>query len=236
MLIPRRFAALILAVLLAVTVLALVGCSSTTSAPPTSTGSAATSEPAGSATTDTAGKAESQPVPGEEPLHVSKQKVVGDEVAVVTTNKGVIEFKFFAKDAPNTVASFIELADKRFYDGTKWHRVVPGFVIQGGDPLSKTNDPAVGTGGPGWRLKAEFGKLQPNGTYLPAHKHLGGSVAMARSQDPNSGGSQFYICLAPQPSLDGQYTVFGQVISGLDVVHKIAQGDVIKSIRIKHGK
>ncbi len=164
--------------------------------------------------------------PAEEQLHTSAVKVTGSEIAVVKTNKGVIRFKFYPKDAPNTVASFIELADKRFYDGLKWHRVVPGFVIQGGDPLSKTDDPAVGSGGPGWRLKAEFN----------SRKHLLGTVAMARSQDPDSAGSQFYICLAPQPSLDGQYTVFGQVTSGMDVVQKIQQGDLIESVVIERGK
>jgi peptidyl-prolyl cis-trans isomerase B (cyclophilin B) len=173
---------------------------------------------------------ESSPVapPVDQPsgLHVSSVKVKGDEIAVVKTPKGTITFKFFAKDAPNTVASFVELADKKFYDGTKWHRVVPGFVIQGGDPLSRTNDPGVGGGGPGWDQKAEFN----------ANKHLEGTVAMARAQDPDSAGSQFYICLAPQPSLDGQYTVFGQVVSGLDVVHKIAQGDAIESVTIQRGQ
>lgn len=164
--------------------------------------------------------------PDAESLHVSKQSVTGDEVAVITTAKGVIKFKFFPKDAPNTVASFIELANAKFFDGMKWHRVVPGFVIQAGDPLSKTDDPGVGSGGPGWKLKAEFN----------SQKHLAGTVAMARSQDPDSAGSQFYITLAPQPSLDNQYTVFGQVTSGMDVVGKIEQGDVIRSIRIEHGE
>jgi peptidyl-prolyl cis-trans isomerase B (cyclophilin B) len=168
-----------------------------------------------------------EPTPSEQDgLHVSKTKVTGDEIAVVTTSKGVIKFKFFAKDAPNTVASFIELANAKFFDGTKWHRVVPGFVIQGGDPLSKTDDPNVGSGGPGWKLKAEFN----------SQKHLTGTVAMARAQDVDSAGSQFYICLAPQPTLDGQYTVFGQVTSGMDVVQKIEQGDAITSIRVEHGK
>jgi peptidyl-prolyl cis-trans isomerase B (cyclophilin B) len=214
----RRIISIAIAAVPIVFVLALAACTPSTPA------------------SDTAPNAESQPVPGEEPLHVSTQKVAGDETAVVTTSKGIIKFRFFAKDAPNTVASFIELANKKFYDGTKWHRVVPNFVIQGGDPLSKKDDPAVGSGGPGWRIKGEFGTPQPDGTFVPAHKHLEGSVAMARATDPNSAGSQSYICLAPQPSLDGQYTVFGQVVSGLDVVHRIAQGDVIKSIRIQHGK
>ncbi len=184
-------------------------------------GAAAAPEPV-----EASAAAKPQPAPGEEPLHASPVKVTGDEIAVVKTNKGTIRFSFYPKDAPNTVASFIELADEKFYDGTKWHRVVPGFVIQGGDPLSRTDDPAVGSGGPGWHLKAEFNSRQ----------HLLGTVAMARAQDPDSAGSQFYICLAPQPSLDGQYTVFGQVTSGMDVVQEIRQGDAIESIRIEHGK
>jgi len=98
------------------------------------------------------------------------------------------------------------------------------FVVQGGDPLSKTDDPMVGTGDPGYKLKAEFNSRQ----------HLDGSVAMARSQDPDSAGSQFYICLGPQPFLDGNYTVFGQVTEGMDVVRAITAGDVMKSVIIEN--
>jgi peptidyl-prolyl cis-trans isomerase B (cyclophilin B) len=156
-------------------------------------------------------------------LHTSDVAVTGDEVAVIVTDKGTIEFSFFPSDAPNTVATFIERAREGFYDGTKFHRVEPGFVIQGGDPLSKTDDPAVGTGGPGYMLKAEFN----------AKPHLDGTVAMARAGDPDSAGSQFYIALGPQPFLNGNYTVFGQVTSGLDVVHQIQRGDVIRSISIR---
>jgi len=144
-------------------------------------------------------------------------------IAVIQTEKGIIKFKFYPNDAPKTVDNFIKLTKSGFYNGTKFHRVVPGFVIQGGDPLSKTDDPRVGTGGPGYNIPAEF-----NG-----QPHLEGTVAMARSSDPNSAGSQFYICLAPQPSLDGQYTVFGQVIEGMDAVHKIVQGNVIVKISIE---
>ncbi|MDP2234641.1 MAG: peptidylprolyl isomerase [Actinomycetota bacterium] len=145
-------------------------------------------------------------------------------MAVIQTDKGVIKFEFYAKDAPNTVGAFIELAQAGFYDGTKFHRVEPAFVIQGGDPLSKTDDPMVGTGGPGYSLKAEFGSRQ----------HLDGSVAMARSQDPDSAGSQFYICLGPQPFLDGNYTVFGQVIEGMDVVKQIGVGEAMNSVTIEN--
>jgi peptidyl-prolyl cis-trans isomerase B (cyclophilin B) len=237
----RRPAALLAVLVAAVMAFALLGCStpkgsepagqSTSQTPPPAATNESPGEQSGAAPENPAEQqgAEQQPAPGEEPLHVSTVKPAGDEVAVVKTNKGEIRFKLFAKDAPNTVASFIELANKKFYDGTRWHRVVPGFVIQGGDPLSKTlpaGDPRIGTGGPGYRLKAEFN----------ARKHLTGTVAMARSQDPDSAGSQFYICLAPQPSLDGQYTVFGQVSSGMDVVAKIQADDVIQSVRIVHGK
>ena len=144
--------------------------------------------------------------------------------AVIKTDKGDIVMTFYPDTAPVTVASFIHLARTGFYNGTTFHRVVPGFVVQGGDPLSKDpNNPNVGTGGPGYYLPPEFG----------GHKHETGSVAMARSQSPTSGGSQFYICLAPQPSLDGQYTVFGQVASGMDVVNQITQGDVMRSVTIQ---
>jgi cyclophilin family peptidyl-prolyl cis-trans isomerase len=146
----------------------------------------------------------------------------GNEVGVIETKKGIIKFKFYSKDAPNTVANFVKLTKSGFYDGTKFHRVVPGFVIQGGDPLSKTDDPNVGTGGPGYTIKAEFN----------SQKHLDGTVAMARSADPDSAGSQFYIALAPQPSLDNSYTVFGQVIEGMDVVKSIEQGDEMIKVTV----
>ena len=149
----------------------------------------------------------------------------GEKIAVIETNKGVIKFKFFEADAPNTVANFIKLAGSKFYDGLLWHRVEPGFVIQGGDPLTK--DPSMqqrwGSGGPGYMIKAEFNK----------NPHLDGTVAMARANDPDSAGSQFYICLGPQPMLDGKYTVFGQVIEGLDVVHKIQVGDQMTKVYIE---
>jgi peptidyl-prolyl cis-trans isomerase B (cyclophilin B) len=171
--------------------------------------------------------AEEPTIPFEEDaVHTPSYEIQGNEIAVITTNRGVIKFEFFGEDAPNHVAAFIELAQKGFYDGTKFHRVVrepEPFVIQGGDPLSKTDDPMVGTGGPGYSLAAEFND----------HKHLEGTVSMARSQDPDSAGSQFYICLAPQPFLDGQYTVFGQVTEGLDIVQAIMQGDVMESVTIE---
>lgn len=163
-------------------------------------------------------------VPQEGDLYTSGYIANGKEIAVIQTDKGVIKFEFYAKDAPNSVGAFIELAQKGYYDGTKFHRVEPAFVIQGGDPLSKTDDPMVGTGGPGYSLKAEFNSRQ----------HLDGSVAMARSSDPDSAGSQFYICLGPQPFLDGNYTVFGQVIEGMDVVRQIAVGDAMNSVTVEN--
>jgi len=167
----------------------------------------------------------------EEPMHVSPVQVTGTETAVIKTSKGDITLEFFAADAPNTVASFIELADAGFYNGLKFHRVVPSFVAQGGDPLTRDLTAeqirggigGAGTGGPGWTQKAEFN----------SRKHETGTLAMARARDVDSAGSQFYICLAPQPSLDGQYTVFGQVTEGMDVVMSIQVGDVIESVTIE---
>jgi peptidyl-prolyl cis-trans isomerase B (cyclophilin B) len=141
----------------------------------------------------------------------------GEKTAVLETTKGVIKFRFFEADAPGTVDNFIKLAGKNFYDGLSFHRVEPGFVIQGGDPNGN------GTGGPGYNIKAEFNK----------NPHLEGTVAMARSANPDSAGSQFYICLAPAPFLNNNYTVFGQVTEGLDVVHKIKVGDKMTKVYIQ---
>lgn len=129
----------------------------------------------------------------------------GKLIAVVETNKGTFKFELFPEDAPGTVQNFVKLARKGFYDGTIFHRVIPGFMMQGGDPEG------TGRGGPGYTIKAEFNK----------RKHVAGTVAMARAADPDSAGSQFYVCFAPAPHLDGKYTVFGQVIEGMDVVHEI---------------
>jgi len=146
--------------------------------------------------------------------------------AVITLDKGgEIAIEFFPADAPKTVESFVKLAGQGFYDGTTFHRVEPGFVVQAGDPLSKTlpaGDRRIGTGGPGYSIKAEFNK----------QKHDRGVLAMARSQDPDSAGSQFYITLGPAPFLDGKYTVFGRVTSGMNVVDGIRVGDKIKSVKI----
>lgn len=138
-------------------------------------------------------------------------------VVTIETSKGKIQYKFYTKDAPNTVKRIAELIQKGFYNGLTFHRVVKDFVIQGGDPDGR------GTGGSGQNLKAEF-----NG-----RKHIPGAVAMARSQDPDSADSQFYITLGTIPHLDGNYTVFGQVISGQDVVEKIAVGDKMNKVSVK---
>jgi peptidyl-prolyl cis-trans isomerase B (cyclophilin B) len=156
-------------------------------------------------------------------LHEPAYVCAGDEVAVITTPKGVIKFKFFCDDAPKHAAAFVELAEKGFYDGTKFHRVEPGFVIQGGDPHSRDGSGPEGTGGPGYNLAAEFN----------SRPHLDGTVAMARAGHPDSAGSQFYICLGRQAFLDGNYTVFGQVTEGLDVVRSITRGDVMESVTIE---
>jgi len=132
--------------------------------------------------------------------------------AVIETKFGNIEVKFFPDIAPNHVNNFIELAKKGFYDGTTFHRVIPGFMIQGGDPNSKSPDKSQhGMGGPGYTVKAEFN----------SKPHKRGILSMARAANPDSAGSQFFICVADAPSLDRQYTVFGEVVSGMDVVDKI---------------
>ncbi len=138
--------------------------------------------------------------------------VLADEIAVMETVHGTIKIKFFQKEAPNHVVNFKKLSKDGFYDGTVFHRVIPGFMIQGGDPNSKDADRSKhGMGGPGHSVKAEFNSI----------KHKRGILSMARSSDPNSAGSQFFIVVKDSPFLDGQYTVFGKVISGMEVADKI---------------
>jgi len=139
-------------------------------------------------------------------------KKMADTRAVIETKVGNIELEFFPDVAPNHVNNFIELAKKGSYNGTTFHRVIPGFMIQGGDPNSKDHDKSShGMGDPGYKLKAEFNDKS----------HKKGILSMARSGHPDSAGSQFFICVADAPHLDRQYTVFGQVVSGMDVVDKI---------------
>ena len=141
--------------------------------------------------------------------------------AIIKTSKGTIECELFAKDAPLSVTNFKCLADNGFYNGLTFHRVEPGFVVQGGDPT------ATGSGGPGYTIPAEIGR-----------KHLQGALAWARTGDAvnperRSSGSQFYITLKPTPFLDAGYTVFGQTLKGMDVAEKLERGDKIESIEVK---
>lgn len=147
----------------------------------------------------------------------AQEKRMHPFAVIVMEKGGEIRIELFPEDAPKTVESFLGLSKKGFYDGLTFHRVVPGFVAQGGDPKGD------GTGGPGYTLKAEFNK----------RKHVRGTMAMARAQHPDSAGSQFYICFAPTPHLDGQYTVFGQVVGGMEVVDRIRVGDRMKTIRVE---
>lgn len=144
----------------------------------------------------------------------SKTNAPVKEVAIIKTTEGEMVAEFWPDVAPKTVENFTTLAKKGFYDGTCFHRVIKGFMIQGGDPLTKdpSKEEMWGTGGPGYQLKAEFNK----------RPHVRGVLSMARSNDPNSAGSQFFICHGNPRQLDGQYTTFGKLIKGDDVLEKIA--------------
>ena len=138
--------------------------------------------------------------------------VSAQEIAVIETKFGKIEVQFFKDKAPGHVKNFKDLAKKGFYDGTIFHRVIPGFMIQGGDPNTKSDDRSNhGMGGPGYSIKAEFNDTP----------HKRGILSMARSQDPNSAGSQFFIVVKDAAFLDGQYTAFGKVLSGMTVADQI---------------
>lgn len=146
------------------------------------------------------------------------------KTATIDTSKGTIIAELFDAETPNTVANFEKLANGEFFDGTRFHRVIPNFMIQGGDPLSRDpNNPRVGSGGPGYRIKCE--------THLNTHKHVAGTLSMAHA-GKDTGGSQFFICHAAQRHLDGEHTVFGQVTQGMDVVNRIERNDVVTSIRV----
>lgn len=168
-------------------------------------------------------------------LYTPEYKPTGDEIAVIETSKGTIRVQLHGNDAPIHVGNFVELANKGFYDGLKFHRYVPGFVIQGGCPNTRDASPAdvaagrgsFGTGNPGYSIKEEF-------TTNPNNVHKDGTLAMARSQNPNSAGSQFYFCLGEQPFLDDGYTVFGDTLEGLDVIGQLRAGDVIESVTIEN--
>ncbi|HWQ93207.1 MAG TPA: peptidylprolyl isomerase [Clostridia bacterium] len=143
-----------------------------------------------------------------------KKSVNTNEVAVIKTTEGEMVIQFWPDVAPNTVENFKTLAKKGFYDGTAFHRVIKGFMIQGGDPLTKnaSDEARWGTGDPGFKIKAEFNDRH----------HDRGVISMARSNDPNSAGSQFFICHGDPHFLDRQYTAFGKLIKGDDVLEKIA--------------
>ena len=146
-----------------------------------------------------------------------------EEVAVVKTKKGTFVIEFYTESAPVAVENFKKLIKQKFYDGLTFHRIVdaPGLnIVQGGCPRGD------GTGSPGWTIVDEY--TNPN-----QRKHIRGTVAMARASIPDSSGSQFYICLKPQPHLDGQYTTFGGVIQGMDVVDLLQIGDVMTTIRLE---
>jgi peptidyl-prolyl cis-trans isomerase B (cyclophilin B) len=234
---PRFFAH---AALVGMSLLAISGCANSASS---GTGVA------GSATPTNATTATTQPAdPQEGTLYTPTYKPNGTETAVITTNKGVIKVKLYGTDAPVNTANFIELAQKGFYDKVKFHRLEPGFVIQGGDPQTtkltskevatlvkqqkqgvyEQGQPMLGTGGPGYTIMGEFDPANVK------HAHVDGTLAMARSNDPNSAGSQFYFTLGPQSFLDGNYTVFGDVTEGLSVVHELEVGDVIESVTIEN--
>jgi peptidylprolyl isomerase/peptidyl-prolyl cis-trans isomerase B (cyclophilin B) len=134
----------------------------------------------------------------------------------IETEHGEMMIELYPDVAPNHVASFKALITKGYYDGLIFHRVIPDFMAQGGDPSG------TGRGGPGYTIKAEFNN----------RKHIRGTLSMARTHDPDSAGSQFFICFVPYPSLDGQYTVFGQVTQGLDVLDKIKPGAVMKKLTV----
>ena len=144
-----------------------------------------------------------------------------NEVAIIKTSEGEMVIEFWSDAAPKTVENLKKLARSGFYDGTTFHRIVKGFMIQGGDPNSK--DPAkensYGQGGPGYKIKAEFNN----------HSHERGVISMARGPDPDSAGSQFFICLAPVARLDGQYTTFGKLIKGDDVLERIGDTPVTRN-------
>jgi peptidyl-prolyl cis-trans isomerase B (cyclophilin B) len=166
--------------------------------------------------TKAAPKADKQPDSKE-----GKSTAASKEVAVMKTTMGVMVLEFWPEVAPKTVANFKKLAKEGFYDGTAFHRILKGFMIQGGDPNTKdtTKEALYGQGGPGYNIPAEFN----------ARSHQFGVISMARSRDPNSAGSQFFICNGDASQLDHQYTAFGKVIKGDDVLRAISDTPTVPS-------
>jgi peptidyl-prolyl cis-trans isomerase B (cyclophilin B) len=169
----------------------------------------------------------------------TKGASMDNKIAEIHTTAGEIDIRFFPKDAPNHVKNFVDLASSGFYNGTKFHRVIPGFMVQGGDPNTINGDPSTwGTGGSSKRVGAEFNSIS----------HKRGIVSMARSNDPNSASSQFFIVVKDSTFLDRQYSVFGEVVKGMDVADKIVAGPrdpsndrpynpvAIQSIKIRDAK
>ncbi len=140
------------------------------------------------------------------------------KTAKIETAHGTLTLELFDGEAPGTVKNFEDLARKGFYNGLTFHRVIPDFMIQGGCPEG------TGAGGPGYTIPCEV-KNNP-------HKHLRGSLSMAKTAAPNTGGSQFFICHSPQPHLDGVHTVFGRVVDGLDIVDKVRKGDKMTTVTV----
>ncbi len=212
---PESMRAFFLALAAASLALGLAGCK------PKKTESAATPT---AAVSQKAGEMETMDYLSDTPVRSFKKPEVVidhkkyDYYAEIDTSKGKIVVDLLEESAPNTVNSFVFLALHHYFDGLKWHRVVPGFVAQTGDPTG------TGAGGPGYQFGLE---IDPNLSYDAA-----GWVGMARTADPNSNGSQFFITLAPTPHLTGQYTIFGKVVAGMDVVQQLTQQDTIKTVKI----
>lgn len=185
----------------------LAACGQRTETTTTETATTVTETASDTSATQPTDSAASTAAAEEKPMSYYENKV-----AELHTSAGQINIRFFPGDAPNHVKNFIDLAEKGFYNGTKFHRVIPGFMIQGGDPNTKAGDPNTwGTGGAENNLKAEFN----------ARTHKRGIVSMARAQHPDSASSQFFIVVADSTFLDRQYTVFGEVTKGMDVADKI---------------
>jgi peptidyl-prolyl cis-trans isomerase B (cyclophilin B) len=230
----------VFATVLLVALMVLPGCTPPASTSTTGGSTSASSEASGSASTSPSVEPTSPAAVNANgvPLYTPKYQPNGNEIGVIKTNKGTIKVKFYSGFAPIATANFIELAQKGFYNGVKFSRFSPGYLIQGGDPKTKSaSSKAVAaaaarqthrfdTGGPGYAIRDEFANSPIT--------HVDGALALARPEMPNGSGSQFYFALTALPNLDHQYTVFGQTTSGLDVVHKLKVGDVIKSVTIEN--
>jgi cyclophilin family peptidyl-prolyl cis-trans isomerase len=205
--------------LIAAVILGLVACAKpveqqtgTQTESTSTTSSSATSTTSTATETTASGAAVTPPPPAAAKEEQKQMSSYDNKVAELHTSQGEIDIRFFPDVAPNHVKNFLDLAEKGFYNGTKFHRVIPGFMIQGGDPNTVSGSPASwGTGGSGKNVAAEFSKVP----------HKRGIVSMARSNDPNSASSQFFIVTTDSTFLDNQYTVFGQVTKGMDVADKI---------------